>query len=198
MWSYIGPAIRCTLVFTVLTGGIYPLAVTGATWALFPAQAHGSLVVRDGKFVGSTLIAQNFTRPEYFHPRPSAASYDASLSTGSNWGPTNQKLADRVKASLAQYRQENPGYTGPIPADALTASASGLDPEISPANADIQADRVAHARNLDPVTVRAVVKETTAGRWLAFIGEPRVNVLQLNLALDARFGSVHARPASRP
>src|SRR6188768_3493495 len=122
MWSYIGPAIRTTLVFTVLTG---------ASWVLFPAKAHGSLVVRGGKVVGSTLIAQNFTRPKYFHPRPSAASFDASASTGSNWGPTNQKLADRVKASLAQYRQENPGYTGPIPADAVTASASGLDPEIS-------------------------------------------------------------------
>jgi len=189
MWSYIGPAIRTTLVFTVVTGGIYPLAVTGASWVLFPTQAHGSLVTREGKVVGSTLIAQNFTRPEYFHPRPSAASYDASSSTGSNWGPTNQKLADRVKASLARYRQENPAYTGPIPADALTASASGLDPEISPANADIQADRVAHARKLDSAALRAVVAETTAGRWLGFIGEPRVNVLQLNLALDDRFGS---------
>src|SRR4029079_17625998 len=126
---------------------------------------------------------------EYFHPRPSAASYDASLSTGSNWGPTNQKLADRVKASLAQYRQETPGYPGPSPADALTASASGLDPEISPANADIQADRVARGRKLDPAQVRALVSEMTAGRWLVFIGEPRVNVLQLNLALDERFGS---------
>jgi len=190
MWSYIGPAIRCTLVFTVLTGGLYPLAVTGAAWVLFPAQAHGSLVVRDGKVVGSTLIAQNFTKPEYFHPRPSAASYDGSSSTGSNWGPTNQKLVDRVKASLTQYRQENPEYAGPIPADALTASASGLDPEISPANADIQADRVARARKLDPAAVRKVVGETTAGRWLGFIGEPRVNVLRLNLALDERFGRV--------
>jgi K+-transporting ATPase ATPase C chain len=190
MWSFIGPAIRCTLVFTVLTGGIYPLAVTGAAWALFPAQAHGSLVVRDGKVVGSTLIAQNFTKPEYFHPRPSAAGYDGSSSTGSNWGPTNQKLVDRVKASLVQYRQENPGYTGPIPSDALTASASGLDPEISPANADIQADRVARARTLDPAAVRQVVGGMTGGRWLGFIGEPRVNVLQLNLALDERFGHV--------
>src|SRR4029079_15467342 len=112
MWSYIAPAIRCTLVFTVLTGGLYPLAVTGAAWVLFPAQAHGSIVVRDGKVVGSTLIAQNFTKPEYFHPRPSAASYDGSSSTGSNWGPTNQKLVDRVKASLTQYRQENPEYAG--------------------------------------------------------------------------------------
>jgi K+-transporting ATPase ATPase C chain len=190
MWSYIAPAIRTTLVFTVLTGGIYPLAVTGASWALFPAQAHGSLVVRDGKVVGSTLIAQNFTRPEYFHPRPSAASYDASASTGSNWGPTNQKLADRVKASLAQYRQENPAHTGPVPADAVTASASGLDPEISPENADIQADRVARERKLYPAAVRAVVGEIAAGRWLGFIGEPRVNVLQLNLALDKRFGAI--------
>jgi potassium-transporting ATPase KdpC subunit len=190
MWSYIGPAIRTTLVFTVLTGGLYPLAVTGASWVLFPAQAHGSLVVREGKVVGSTLIAQNFARPEYFHPRPSAANFDASSSTGSNWGPTNQKLVDRVKASLTQYRQENPDYTGPVPADALTASASGLDPEISPANADIQAGRVARARQLDPAAVRGVVGEITAGRWLGFIGEPRVNVLHLNLALDARFGSV--------
>ena len=190
MWSYFGPAIRTTLVFTVLTGGVYPLAVTGASWVLFPAQAHGSLVVRDGKVVGSTLIAQNFTRPEYFHPRPSAANFDGSSSTGSNWGPTNQKLADRVKASLARYRQENPGYTGPIPADALTASGSGLDPEISPANADIQADRVARARKVDPAAVRAVIAETAAGGWLGFIGEPRVNVLRLNLALDERFGRV--------
>src|SRR6476659_9769435 len=173
MWSYIGPAIRTTLVFTVLTGGIYPLAVTGASSVLFPAQAHGSLVTRDGKVVGSTLIAQNFTRPEYFHPRPSAASYDASSSTGSNWGPTNQKLADRVKASLAQYRQENPGYTGPIPADALTASASGLDPEISPANAEIQVIRVARARNMDPGAVKKLIQQATTGRWLGFIGEPR-------------------------
>jgi K+-transporting ATPase ATPase C chain len=190
MWSYIGPAIRTTLVFTVLTGGIYPLAVTGATWALFPAQAHGSLVVRDGKFVGSTLIAQNFTRPEYFHPRPSAASYDGSASTGSNFGPTNQKLIDRVKASIVQYRQENPDYTGAVPADAVTASGSGLDPEISPANADVQATRVARARNLQPDQVRGVIAEIAEGRWLAFIGEPRVNVLKLNLALDERFGRI--------
>src|SRR4029078_6695687 len=103
MWSYIGPAIRTTLVFTVLTGGVYPLAVTGASWVLFPAQAPGSLVRRDGKVVGSTLIAQNFTRPEYFHPRPSAASYDASASTGSNWGPTHQKLAHRGQGAPAHY-----------------------------------------------------------------------------------------------
>jgi len=190
MWSHFGPALRTTLVFTVLTGAAYPAAVTGAVWLLFPDKAHGSLLTRDGKVVGSTLIAQSFARPEYFHPRPSAASYDGSSSTGSNWGPTNQKLVDRVKASLTQYRQENPEYAGPIPADALTASASGLDPEISPANADIQADRVARARKLDPAAVRKVVGETTAGHWLGFIGEPRVNVLRLNLALDERFGRV--------
>ena len=190
MWSFFGPAIRMTLVFTVITGGVYPLAVTGASWALFPARAHGSLVERDGRVVGSALIAQNFTRPEYFHPRPSAAKYDASASTGSNWGPTNRRLIDRVKASLAKYRQENPGYSGPVPADALTASASGLDPEISPANADIQAARVAEARHVDGAALRAVVAEHTADRWLGFIGEPRVNVLRLNLALDERFGRV--------
>ena len=136
------------------------------------------------------VAPQNFTRPEYFHPRPSAAKYDASASTGSNWGPTNRRLIDRVKASLAQYRQENPGYSGPVPADALTASASGLDPEISPANADIQAARVAEARHVDGAALRAVVAEHTADRWLGFIGEPRVNVLRLNLALDERFGRV--------
>jgi potassium-transporting ATPase KdpC subunit len=190
MWSFIGPAIRTTLLFTVVTGGLYPLAVTGASRVLFPAQAHGSLVVRDGKVVGSTLIAQNFTKPEYFHPRPSAANYDASSSTGSNWGPTNQKLVDRVKPSLAQYRRENPAYTGPIPADALTASSSGLDPEISPDNADIQTTRVAAARHRDAAAVRALVAEVTEARWLGFIGEPRVNVLRLNLLLDERFGRI--------
>jgi len=190
MWSHLAPAFRTTLVFTVLTGVLYPGAVTGVSLVLFPGKAHGSLVTRDGKIIGSALIAQNFTRPEYFHPRPSAASYDASASTGSNFGPTNQKLIDRVKASIVQYRQENPDYTGPVPADAVTASASGLDPEISPANADVQATRVARARKLQPDQVRAVVAEIAEGRWLAFIGEPRINVLKLNLALDERFGRV--------
>jgi len=190
MWSHLAPAFRTTLVFTVLTGMIYPGAVTGVSWMLFPGKAHGSLVTRDGKVIGSALIAQNFTRPEYFHSRPSAANFDASASTGSNLGPTNRKLIDRVKASVAQYRQENPDYTGPVPSDAVTTSSSGLDPEISPANADVQAVRVARARNLQPDQVRAVVAEIAEGRWLAFIGEPRVNVLKLNLALDERFGRV--------
>ena len=170
--------------------------MTGVAQVLFPSQANGSLVTVDGKVVGSTLIGQNFTRPEYFHPRPShaGAGYDASLSSGSNFGPTNQKLLDRVKASVEQYRTENPDHTGPIPADAVTASGSGLDPHISPANADIQTARVARARSLDADAVRQVVAEVTERPWLGFIGEPRVNVLQLNLALDQRF----ARPITIP
>ena len=188
MWSHLVPAFRATLVFTVLTGGLYPVAVTGVSAVLFPRQAHGSLLTRDGVVVGSALIGQAFTRPEYFHPRPSAAAYDASASTGSNFGPTNQKLIDRVKASIAQYRQENPEYTGAIPADAVTASASGLDPEISPANAAIQAARVAKARHGDVAAVQALVDQATTGAWLGFIGEPRVNVLRLNLLLDEHFG----------
>jgi K+-transporting ATPase ATPase C chain len=186
MLSHFLPALRLMLVFTVLTGLIYPAVVTGAASVLFPAQAHGSLETVDGRVVGSRLIGQNFTRPEYFHPRPSAAGagYDAALSSGSNLGPTSRKLIDRVSAAVAQYRQENPGYSGPIPADAVTASASGLDPHISPANAHIQAVRVAAARGVDAGRIRALVAEATEHPWLGLVGEPRVNVLLLNLALD--------------
>ena len=187
MWTHLAPAFRLALVLTVLTGLLYPAAITGIAQIAFPAEAHGSLVSRNGRTVGSTLIGQNFARPEYFHPRPSAAGangYDATSSSGSNYGPTSQKLLDRVSASVEQFRKENPGYTGPIPADAVTASASGLDPHITPANADIQAARVARARGVDPDAVRALVKRSTEGPWLGFIGEPRVNVLRLNLALD--------------
>jgi len=187
MKSHLLPAVRLTLVFTVLTGLIYPAIVTGAAAVLFPVQAHGSLEMVDGRVVGSTLIGQNFSKPEYFHPRPSAAGangYDAAASSGSNLGATSQKLIDRVKAAVAQYRQENPTHTGPIPADAVTASGSGLDPHISPANADIQAVRVAAARGADVARVRSIVAESTEGAWLGFVGEPRVNVLRLNLALD--------------
>ncbi len=187
MRSHILPAFRITLVLTILTGLIYPGVVTGLAQVLFPAQTHGSLVSVNGKVIGSSLIGQNFSKAEYFHPRPSAAGdkgYDASASAGSNLGPTNQKLIDRVKVSIDQYRKENPDYPGPIPADAITTSASGLDPEISPANADIQAARVARARHVDPARVREIVARATDKPWLGFIGEPRVNVLLLNLALD--------------
>jgi len=187
MWSHILPAFRITLVLTVLTGLIYPAVVTGIAQAIFPFQAHGSLLTSNGKTVGSALIGQNFSKPEYFHPRPSAAGdkgYDASASAASNYGPTNQKLIDRVKASADQYRKENPDYTGPIPADAVTTSASGLDPHVSPANAEIQAARVARARNVDVSRVRDLVARATDSQWLGFIGEPRVNVLLLNLTLD--------------
>jgi K+-transporting ATPase ATPase C chain len=187
MWSYIAPAFRITLVLTILTGLVYPAVVTGIAPVLFPNQAHGSLVTLNGKVIGSALIGQNFAKPEYFHPRPSAAGtngYDATASSGSNYGPTSQKLIDRVSASVAEFRKENPDYTGPIPADAVTASASGLDPHITPANADIQASRVARARGVEPTLVRDLVKQWTEDPWLGFIGESRVNVLQLNLALD--------------
>jgi potassium-transporting ATPase KdpC subunit len=187
MWPYIAPAFRMTLVLTLLTGLVYPAAVTGAAQLLFPRQAHGSLVVVDGRTVGSELIGQSFTRPQYFHPRPSAAGkdgYDAAASTGFNDGPTSQKLIARVKAAIAQYREENPEYAGPIPSDAVTASGSGLDPHISPANAEIQAVRVAKARGVDVAEVKRLVQRSTDAPWLGFIGEPRVNVLLLNLALD--------------
>jgi potassium-transporting ATPase KdpC subunit len=187
MWTHIAPAFRITLVLTILTGLLYPAAVTGVAQVIFPRQSHGSLVSSGGTVVGSELIGQNFSKTEYFHPRPSAAGsagYDATSSNGSNYGPTNQKLLDRVKASVEQYRKENPEYTGPIPADAVTASGSGLDPHISPANADIQVPRVAKARGADPAAVRQFVKQSTEGPWLGFIGESRVNVLRLNLSLD--------------
>ena len=187
MWSYMLPAFRMTLVLTVLTGLIYPAVVTGIAQVVFPSQSHGSLVTAKGRVVGSALIGQNFSKPEYMHPRPSAAGqngYDASYSYASNYGATNQKLIDRVKASVEQYRKENPDYTGPIPSDALTTSGSGLDPHISPANADIQAARIAKARNVDIGRVRELIGRATERPWLGFVGEPRVNVLTLNLSLD--------------
>lgn len=189
MWSALTAGFRMIVVMTVLTGLMYPAVVTGLAQVLFPAKAHGSLVEKGGTIVGSALIGQAFTKPEYFHPRPSAAGagYDASASGGSNYGPTNQKLIDRVKASVAQYRAENPDYTGDIPADAVTASASGLDPHISPANAAIQVGRVARARAASPGAVQSLVDRWTEHPWLGFIGEPRVNVLQLNLGLDEQF-----------
>jgi K+-transporting ATPase ATPase C chain len=187
MLAELKPAILITLFFTLLTGLLYPLAVTGAAQTLFHKQANGSLIVEgNGRVIGSELIGQNFTKPEYFHPRPSAAGngYDAANSGGSNLGPTNPALADRLTKDAAQFRKDNPDYAGPIPADAITTSASGLDPDISPANAAAQAARVAKARNMPLGKVQSLVEEHTSSRELGFLGEPRVNVLKLNLALD--------------
>jgi len=191
MWRQMLPGLRMTLVMTVLTGLIYPGIVTGLCQMLFPKQANGSLEYKDGRVIGSTLIGQNFTKPEYFQPRPSGAGngYDATASGGSNLGPTNQKLIDRVKASAGKFRQDNPSFTGTIPADLLTTSGSGLDPHLSPESADAQAERVAKARGASPQDIRALVAQFTEGRDLGFLGEPRVNVLRLNEALDARFAS---------
>ena len=186
----IAPAFRLMLIMTVLTGLVYPGVVTALCQIFFPKQANGSLVKVNGRIVGSSLIGQSFTRPEYFHPRPSAAGsdgYDATASGGSNYGPTSQKLIDRVKASVAQFRKENPEYTGPIPADLLTASGSGLDPEISPAAAAAQASRIAKARHTTVEQVRHLIGAHTRPPDLGLLGEPRVNVLGLNLALDKQF-----------
>jgi K+-transporting ATPase ATPase C chain len=183
------PALRMTLVFTVLTGLIYPGIVTGLCQMLFPNQANGSLIYKDGRVVGSALIGQNFTKPEYFQPRPSAAGngYDATASSGSNLGPTSQKLVDRVKASADKFHKENPNFSGIIPTDLLTASGSGLDPHLSPESADAQVERIAQARGASPQEIRSLVAQLTEARDLGFLGEPRVNVLKLNQALDAKF-----------
>lgn len=186
MWRQMLPGLRMTLLMTVLTGLLYPGLVTVACQALFPRQANGSLLTRNGAVVGSALIGQSFTRPEYFQPRPSAAGtgYDASASGGSNLGPTSRKLIGRVRSSVDRWKAENPGYQGPLPADLLTASASGLDPHLSPASALAQAPRVAAARRVPPAQIELLVARFTEGRDLGFLGEPRVNVLLLNLALD--------------
>jgi K+-transporting ATPase ATPase C chain len=183
-------AILSMLFFTVLCGAIYPLAMTGIAQGVFPDKANGSIIERDGQAVGSALVGQNFSGPEYFHSRPSAAGaegYDASASSGSNLGPSSQVLVDRVAESLAKIREEN-GLAAdtPIPVDAVTASGSGLDPHISPAYAELQVARVAEARGLSADAVHSLVEEHTAGSTLLVMGEPRVNVLELNLALDAR------------
>lgn len=187
MWQQLLPGLRMMLVMTVLTGLIYPLAVTGLCQVFFRDKANGSLVAINGQVVGSELIGQNFARPEYFQPRPSAAGndgYDASASGGSNLGPTNKKLIDRVQASVDKFRNDNPSYQGDIPADLLTTSGSGLDPHISPASAQAQADRVAKARGASLDQIHALIASRTEGRDLGFLGEPRVNVLMLNLDLD--------------
>jgi K+-transporting ATPase ATPase C chain len=179
------------VVLTVLLGIVYPLLMTGIAQVAFPNQANGSLVKdASGNVVGSALLAQAFTQPQYFHPRPSAAGangYDATASGGSNLGPTNQKLIDTVQSNADAYRQDNGlASDAEVPVDAVTASASGLDPDISPANALLQVHRVAAARGLSDDQVRSMVNQYTEGRTLFVLGEPRVNVLKLNLALDGR------------
>ena len=184
-------ALRMTLVTLVLTGLAYPLALTGLAQALFPGRANGSLVTAGDRVVGSELIGQRFQKPGYFHGRPSAAGtdgYDAAASSGSNLGPTSKALHDRIEAEIARLRSENPGAPGPIPVELVTASGSGLDPHVSPDAARWQVARVAGARGVSPGAVDALVASQTEGRWLGLLGEPRVNVLRLNLELDRRFG----------
>jgi len=187
MFRQFRPALISVLFFTVLTGVFYPFVVTGIAGVIFPHRAQGSLILQGGRVIGSELIGQNFSKPEYFHPRPSAAGngYDASNSGGSNLGPTSQKLMDQIKQRAEDYRREN-GLSpdAELPADAVTASASGLDPHISPANADLQAARVARARNMSLAEVHDLIQQATDGRSLGFLGDDGVNVLELNLALD--------------
>ncbi len=204
MLKQLRPAIMSVLVFTILTGLIFPFAITGIAQAIFPKQAKGSLIQQDGKVIGSELIGQNFALPGYFHPRPSNAGsgYDAANSSGTNLGPTSDKLIngihkktadgkddpgnfDGIKDLAEAYRKENGlSADAPVPADAVTRSASGLDPHISPANAALQVSRVAKARGLTEEAVKKIVAENTAGRQLGILGEPGVNVLKINLELD--------------
>ena len=191
-------AIRTTIVTIVLTGLVYPFVMTGIAQVLFPWRANGSLVTDEkGEVVGSELIAQGFANPAYFQPRPSAAGekgYDATSSGGSNLGPTSKKLQDRIKEDLKRLKEENPDAAGPVPADLVTASGSGLDPHISPQGALWQVPRIAKARGVSPERVRAVVEANVEGRTFGILGEPRINVLLVNLGLDRQFG----RPAPVP
>jgi K+-transporting ATPase ATPase C chain len=188
MRSELRPAILMTVVLTLVTGVLYPLAVTGIAAVVFPWQAHGSLITRAGTTIGSALLGQGFSDAAYFHPRPSAAGengYDAAGSSGSNLGPIDARLLERVEQSVAALREENP--TGRVPVDLVTTSGSGLDPHVTPAAAAFQVARVAAARHAPEEAIRALVGRHTEGRQLGFLGEPRVNVLLLNLDLDAAY-----------
>nr|WP_315428607.1 potassium-transporting ATPase subunit KdpC [uncultured Albidiferax sp.] len=187
MNAILRPTLVLFTALTVLTGVVYPLVVTGVGQAAFPKEAAGSLIVRDGKPVGSALIGQNFSDPKHFWGRPSATGpqpYNSAASSGSNQGPLNPALVDAVKARIQALRDADPGNTAPVPVDLVTASASGLDPHISPAAARFQVARVAKARGLDAAKVQALVDQKVESPLLGFLGEARVNVLQLNLALD--------------
>jgi K+-transporting ATPase ATPase C chain len=197
--NIVRPALVLFVLLSALTGLIYPMAVTGAAKAVFPAQADGSLVVRDGTTVGSRLIGQNFSDPKHFWGRPSATApqpYNASASGGSNQGPLNPALADAVKARVEALRAADPGNTAPVPVDLVTASASGLDPDISPAAAQYQAARVARVRGIPLDRIHTLITDNTQGPTWGFLGESRVNVLALNIALDAFAGSFSPSPST--
>ena len=188
MSSPVRPAIVLFFLLTVITGMIYPLVVTGIARVVFPSQAAGSLLVKDGKVIGSHLIGQSFSDPKYFWSRPSATTpqpYNGLASGGSNLGPLNPALTDAIKPRIQALQEADPGNTAPVPVDLVTASGSGLDPEISLAAANYQAPRVARVRGLQPQVVQALITAHTQGRLLGVLGEPRVNVLELNLALDS-------------
>ncbi len=186
--KHLGPAVIFTIVSVVIFGLIYPLVMTVLSQLMFPIQANGSIVYVAGKPVGSSIIGQLWTKPQYFHGRPSAAGkgYDPTSTGATNLGPTSKKLIDATKAAIAAMRKENPDASGPVPADLVTTSASGIDPDISPLAADYQAPRIAKARGIPVEQVLALVATHERGRTFGFLGEPRVNVLELNLALDAQ------------